>query len=349
MRTGILTYADGTTFQAPVIMSSNNGWFYKPDEMRTEREIRRGLNRSFPRKSGSYDSEQYVEKALREHHILRNWEKPVEDTNRKNSPRSGRYGDSLTASFFDVTFGWVSMTMHIRKDRPRKSHNELDVGTSFSITGSALLGLLLDKQVENNGDWSAQSSEEFRARVSEQVQAFMEDPFGIIQAWFPTHNLDKYLSPPDFSDEEYARDADWDKHVHETIFTDSSNNGLFYRKGVIKEILQSQVHWEKVKLFFEALEFVGFTIKPSWSFGYGNYTDRTLNGLTIKIPERGEQHQHTIDINASNPYVTIECGYMRDEERWLDRKKRESIEQMADLEDSLKTFEYEIELMERNE
>lgn len=69
-----------------------------------------------------------------------------------------------------------------------------------------------------------------------------------------------------------------------------------------------------------------------------------LSGIQIEIPKQGEMEAHTVNIKSENPQVTIKCGFQRDEDKWIDMKKRQAQEQMAELTRDLEAIEYTIEL-----
>ena len=338
---GTLVYTDGEIFAPPVILRSSNGWLYKPDEMRSDDDIRLGRNRSFPRRDAEYAAGNYVESVIVKHHEDRNYEKPVSSTGENSRPNTP-YGDELCASFYDKTFGWVDLTMEINEsfaaDNPRWE-------IVYEVKGSSLLEWLSNKKVtmrHGGGGWSTLKRYE---TTHIHIQDFIDDPWGTVTSFLEIPNFEGLLDPPDLSDLPYTKNHQWDDDDRDNgIFSASSGNALFYKKGVIEEVFQSDTNWETVEKFFDALKFVGFSLKPTWSYGNRGYSDMKLSGLVIEIPKRDETHGHTIYIDATNPHVRIDCGYMRDENRWIDRKQREATKQMAELEDALQTFEYEIEL-----
>jgi hypothetical protein len=336
---GALVYEDGSTFDPPVILRTHNGWVYKPDVMRTPSEIRGGRNRSFPRKTGSEDAHRYLTEVLTRHHNDKGWQKPKMADHHRPNPHNPSF-DSLAASFRDDVFGWVTVTMRISKNPDGYSI------TTF-MQASALFGWLFTKSVDNRSNgWSESNGGKF-VRIEPQVKAFMEDPFGYFYKECTEYEQGRFtelLDPPSFSDEKYVKGAWEDDFQDLDIFTNSSGNGLFYRKGEIKEIFQSEGNWEKVEEFFSALSFVGFTVRPTWDYGSRGWGDRRLSGLHIDIPKRDGMHRHSIYIDASDPHVGVECGYMLDEQRWLERKQREAKKQFADLEADLQTIEYTIDL-----
>jgi hypothetical protein len=219
---------------------------------------------------------------------------------------------------------------------------------THSLVGNILLDWLYNRQVDNSryrrGQWS--NSTDYQT-INRHIEAFMKDPYGVVTTTL-NMDFDHLLDPPDLSDMDYKKDRSYSSidFDDERKFSESSGNALFFKEGVIQEIFQSESNWETVENFFDALKFVGFELKASWSLGSRGYDDRKLSGLMIDIPERDGQAGHTISINAQSPHVDIECGYQADEDRWMDRQQRQAVEQMADLEELLKPekYDYEIEL-----
>lgn len=334
---GKLVYADSTIYKPPVILRSSNGWLYKPDDLRSADDIRLGRNRSFPRSDAEWSASEYVWGELKKHHEGRDYEKPVSASDIARYPSTG-WGDELVAAFWDTTFGWVSMVLNIRKSK------EDEYEFTYSLKGSVLLRWLAEREVSDRGGSADWSCDKTYSTTTSHVQAFIDDPYGVVTDLLdiPAFDGTRLLDPPDLSNMDYKRDRDFSDE--ENTFSSSKNNALFYKEGVIKEIFASESNWEILEEFFAALRYVGFSLKPTWTYGSRGYNDKSLSGLVISVPEQSNMHEHTVTINALNPHVTIDCGYMHDEHRWLDRKKREAVDQMAELEDVLRTFEIEIEL-----
>jgi hypothetical protein len=355
---GSLVYADGTTYTPPMILRSSNGWIYKPDDIRTKQEIASGRNRSFDRSNGESEASDYMVRVLREHHIGRSWEKPISATSSVSRPASV-YGDSLAVSWQDTTFGWVTVSLGIVKPGAGGYSAPKDkYALTYCIHGSVLLGWLVNREVNQGSGYYSEEVRVYVDDMSNQVGEFIEDPYGVVTSALNAQNgtgsvvfgsnehkgFDEFLSPPSFESEQFGKDDALDYDDVPQTFSTSSGNGLFYKKGIIEEVFKSEVHWDALNKLFGALEFIGFEISPQWTYGTRGYNDMSLSGMTIEIPKQGEQHEHTVYIDAHNPHVKIECGYMADETRWIDRKQREAREQMAELEDALETIEYEIEL-----
>ena len=73
---GEITYADGSTFKLPHIAESQNGWTYKPDSLRTEKEIRQNKNKVWPRAEGQTHANNWYRDEIAAH-FAKNKEVPL--------------------------------------------------------------------------------------------------------------------------------------------------------------------------------------------------------------------------------------------------------------------------------
>jgi hypothetical protein len=341
-----LVYADGEVFSPPVILTTSNGWVYKPDELRSDDDIRLGRNKSFPRSGGDYEARAYVEKVLTEHHAARDFEKPVSSTIFNTYPERP-WGDQMMVSFWDEVFGWITLSLDI--DERKDAGNDVGLyDVTYSVMGSKLLGWLSSKKVDHQRGGAVQNVVKNYQTIQPHVKEFMENPWiavTMVENEFGHISYDGLLDQPDFEDLAFPKDVQWSAVEDDyDPYSASSGNALFYRKGVIEEIFESESNWKSVEHFFSALKFVGFEMRATWSYGSRGYNDKTLSGLQITIPKQGNELGHTISIQAHNPHVSVDCGFEQEEGRWVDRQQRKAVEQMADLEKELKTFDYTIEL-----
>jgi hypothetical protein len=347
---GSIVYADGTVFDPPTIHTSY-GWEYKPDMLRTDKEIRQGKNKCWPR--GTDDGSEWLKGYIFEHHQARGWEVPVSSTAR-NMSASFVHGDALHALYWTDLYGWTTLAVSVSKQGTDDTHR-----LSYSLQSSSLMGMLVEQKVVESGfqnQWSANATFQVKAsEVSGLVQAFIHNPFETVtkrlaEIWTGLNLSNDVLQAPveDLMDLDYQEDAQperiWgDRVITTPIVGAAIGNGLFYRKGVIEEIFQDDVNWSNMEQFFRALRFTGYSVEPRWSYEYRK-RDSKLTGIRIKIPKQGEMHAHVVDINATDPKVTITCGFMQDEDRWVERKQREAAEQMSELMEALEPTTYEIEL-----
>jgi len=353
-RAGTLTYADGTVFSGPVLGQSHNGWIYKPDELRTPQEIRSGKNKSWPRGEGREKGNEYVQSVLQDHFESRKWEKPAKATQTSTSP-AHISGDSLTASWNDPTFGWTTCSISI-VDLSRRSENPPYYSITWRLSGNELMVWLLKQRVDNDsGVTSIGATVNTHTEPPEFVKEFIKDPFRTTvdritaDLGYETGVFDPYFDPPEeLKDGDYkpTKSADW---YNDVVVHGSYGNGLFYKQGVIEEIFQSEQNWDALQVFFDALSFLGFRVNTSWTAGSRGWNDKSLSGITVVIPEQGDMHRHVLRFEATNPHVDIDCGYVEDDARWLDRKQREATEQMAELERALETFDFEIDMEGKND
>lgn len=343
---GSHTYKDGTTFTETIITESHNGWYYKPDAIRTEAEIRTGRNKAFSRRNGYNDGLTYLLDAAQAHHDGRDWEVPVKNTAPAARPDTVR-NNSLSAAFQHPTFGWITLSISAREGSGYR-----DKGT-FSITwrigGSSLLMWFMDHKVDRYNNTDKPKSESVgknKELISKYMKAFSDDPYGEVMR----HVKPSFIpfDPPNLEGLDF-KEKGFNDLEDEGTWSTSSGHGLFYLEGVIEEIFQSEVAWGGMRKLFEALTFVGFKVHPIWSYGARGYRDEQLKGIEIVVPKQDNMHAHSITIHATNPQVSIECGYQQDEERWMDREKRKAAEAIIAMTQSLETTEWELGLGGDNE
>lgn len=346
---GAFSYADGTTFTQEPIHQSNNGWTYKPESLRTEKEIRQGKNKVWPRDTGPTDARDFLRVELIAHLESRNWETPIHNSDNRTSPAYIR-GDSLSVAWYHRVWGWLTLTIRIRQRDGTIEHE-------FAVP--ALAKTLLKKKLPDHVYGSGHSIKYDKGvkDIQRHVNAFIADPWSSF-----TSDLGQYTDAdwtrvfgeiPNMSGLEYTKDdkdfAGYQQrravNLHGDVVSTSNDNGLFYKRGVIEAVYSSQNNWDALNELFTALEFTGFIVKPLWHWGGADSElGRQLQGITITIPKQDGMAAHTVDIQADRPHVTITCGYQDDEDRWVDRKQREAVEQMAVMQQDLESIEYEIEL-----
>ncbi len=345
---GTFSYADGTSFTQEPIHQSNNGWTYKPDSIRTDKEIKSGKNKVWPRDTGPSDGRDYMRLELIEHLESRNWETPIFNSENRNTP-AYQNGDSLSVAWFHRVWGWLTLSIRIRQ---RDGSIEHEFG--IPVLAKTLLDKELPKHIYGSGH-SVKKDKQVKD-IQRHVNAFIANPWSSFTEELIYSESDwarVFGEIPNLAGLEYVKDdkdfgtyrRDVEVGLHGDVLSSSSDNGLFYKRGVIEAVYSSQHNWEALKELFTALEFTGFTIKPMWHWG-GADTElgRALSGISITIPKQDGMAAHTIDIQADNPHVTITCGYQDDEDRWVDRKQREAVEQMEAMQQDLESIEYEIEL-----
>jgi len=343
---GAITYADGTEFKQPVIVQSSNGWTYKPDSLRTEKEIRQGKNKVWPRGEGSYDATNWYWDDIEAHFTETNWKVPLHVDQRIGTPHQS-YGDSLCVAWYTKLWGWLVLSLVVNQ-----GNSSLTYELGLPKVAKMLLSKEIDRHDRGHMGKVYMKYEVQAINPANRVKAFMNDPW----VQFTQHNesleWDEVLgTPPDIGDQPFKKDDEdfgaYDRHnttpVGE-VRSSSGDNGLFYRKGVVEKILQSHHNWEALNELFNALQFVGFEIRPQFTYNYLAPRDRTLIGLTIEIPGQDGTDEHTVHMNAANPQVNVVCGFQRNEDKWVDRKKRQAQEQMAELTQDLAAIEYTIDL-----
>ena len=341
-----ITYMDGTTFELPQIQQSSNGWTYKPDAMRTEWEIQRGKNKVWPRTEGHHEAKEWYWKQI-EAHFAKNKDVPLLIEGKVKAPNS-QSGDSLNVCWNTKLWGWISISLQV---------DQRDSLLTYTIVVPDVAKILLAGVTSHNTsqyDHRSYISYEVGAtHISDRVKAFIEDPWESIKQFAESLEWDRVLgTPPEaVRGQDYKKDHEnynaHDRHDSTPtgeVRSTSSGNGLFYRKGVVEKITRNHHNWEALNELLSALQFTGFTIKPRFTYNYLDRNNEILSGVTIDIPPQDGMEAHSVSIEATNPHVTVTCGFQQDEDKWIDRKKRQADEQLAEMTRDLAAIKYEIEL-----
>jgi len=339
---GEVLYADGTKFSQEPIQVAQNGWVYKPDRIRTPEEIKRGKNKVWPREEGYAPAQKLLKDEWIQHFNDRKWEVPVATANGTKLYAEALYGDALTVTWVSKQWGWAALGIRIYQDRQ---------SITVHVMVSDLAAVFLTKNVDRssgNFQWEYQVSD-----IPKKVRAFISDPWKIVMASAGKNFEDRFVevvgTPPDlrnleYADEGFNRRERSDMLTVGEIKTTSAGNGRYYQKGVIEQIFEKDHNWKALNELFDALRFIGISVKPNWSYRNTEYSNRRLSGIEIYIPEQEGMSEHSIYLNSESPQAKISCGYQNDEDKWIERKQREAVEQFAELTRDLSPIEYEIEL-----
>ncbi len=372
-----LGYANGDIFEPPIIGTSTNGWVYRPDLIRTPREIKRGLNKSFDRDTGHTDGRVWLQQHIDDHFAERDWERPISADNPVTTVDTDS-GDSFTIAWQDSVFGWVSIGCTVYQkgsDNYRHRYNPTaDVDTiTLKVTMHPVLAYLVKRSSEKSAhQYGASTTAEWiiadvdASNMPRFVNEWISDPWNVtikqftekVDGWSSDHmfgatlgaRLERYLptapSREAFNTADFQLDRDGygeDLEANDAgIWSSSNANALYFRKGVIEKIMASDVNWKAITELIGALQFTGYELSIHRDHLPTDWDKEFISGFSIKIPAQGNTHDHTIKVNAANPRVTVNCGFIRDEARWVDAEKRKAVDQMNALESDLRTFEIDL-------
>jgi len=343
--------------QPPVILTSGNGWVYKPDEARTPHEIKRGLNKAWPRSRQDYGIKTYHDEwhseFMRNELESRGWKLPTKIEKPQMSPR--RVGnDSFAIHWNSQPWGWQSISMNIREPS-HYGYGDKKMTVTYSVQSHPAIDWYDQEKVGDvyggSGTHSHNVSTMDRDAVRDMVRKWTADPWGETMAHIPdTNRLQEIMQPPveKMQNLTYLDDYD-DAGDGLDFYGISAGNADFWTKGKIEQVMKSDVAWEALTRVLKAFEFTGYEIRVTTEYDYYGNKDLPITGIEIEIPKdpdstkRSRSEGHTVKIDRDGIGVT--CGFVQDEKLWMEREKRMAREHMALLEEDLFT-EFSIDLNE---
>ena len=356
---GDLTFPDGVV-SVPPIAASGNGWVYKPNQLRTKQEIASGRNRSWPRGSGFGPAEVWMQEYFERQITSRNWEVPTEIEKMIDDPIGVRSStDALAVEWWEPPWGWVNLSVEIQRTRDTYGRVIVSEGETRKVEYRISLHELgiwyLKKQVGDvhshwaNGSW---------AYINEVIEVPMDDLRETVLDWIKNpwertaeqikklpyttrQRLDEILHPPNLTNLKY--DIDSTTSADEQVRTTSMGKLRFYQKGEVKMVMTNDVAWDELQKIFDVYRFLGYDIRVEHGYVQGVAGD-TVQGITIEVPasEHDNELGHRIHLDAQRGTIRFVCGYVEDEDRWVDRQARLAKHHMAQLEEDLFT-DYTIE------
>ena len=330
-----LVFANGETLTLPVIYQSGPGWVLRPDEARTDEEIRKGTNKSFGRSSqGQKSAQRWLTNRIESFMTTYDWPEPKSHDIHWSEPRTYT---GINLALYDPIYGYDVLGVRLSESIFNKGQFTLKMFWQTTELRRWMIRKMIDQpdpektvnHVEES--WQYQS----REKATEIVQAFSRDPItqarnmlGPDMVDFPYDNDD--LPPvvwPDNDKITYLDDA-------ETISVHNDTNHMFYReKSFAKKVYtESYKEFDKLQTAFEHL---GIDFRVGTDIDYSSeHRRRYVSGLTIEIPgnRKDEHNQEGHTVNITEHGVTIECGYRTNEEKWQEYMKRQAADWLQELE-----------------
>ncbi len=357
---GDLVFADGSTVSVPPIAASGNGWVYKPDQLRTKQDIHSGRNRSWPRGSGFGPAEEWMQEYFERQITSRNWEIPTSIEKTIEDAISARSSsDSLAVEFYQKPWGWINLSIEIQRTRDNYGRVVVTEGETrkveYRISMHEMGIWYLKKEV---GDVHAMWANGSWAYLNNVIEVPMDDLRDVVLAWIKRpwertseqirqlpyitqKRLDEIIHPPNLANLQY--DVDHITSADETIMTASMGKLRFYQKGEVENVMADNVAWDELAKILDVYRFLGYDIRVEHGYVQGVAGD-TVQGITIEVPasEHDNELGHRIHLDAQRGTIRFVCGYVEDEDRWVDRQARLAKHHMAQLEEDLFT-DYTIE------
>ena len=337
-----LVLSDGTNITFPVMITAGAGWHLRPDEARTELEIRRGLNKSFGR---GFDGQE-VASAWFLNHMQSQFDdadwKPVvsHDYSVLNgAPR----GTGLTLAVLDKIYGWNSISFKVTEPGRYGSNGNWIIHTEWE--GVQLQKWYRDKKVDHNHPYLrtilGESNLTFTSRHNDMyklAEQFAKDPTAYIEnvlavklPW-TTASVPPLDWGPARASSAFLDDA-------ETYWVTSDDEHVFYRNGEQAANIVVEAD-EQIGMLEQAFRHLGMDIRirtgVKWGLGSDDprYMKETLQGFSITIPQNSEDDNnrrgHQIDITLEG--IEIECGYIKDDKQWEHWKGRQAADWLNQFE-----------------
>lgn len=353
--TGWIQHGPTDLFEPPVVHRSGNGWVYKPDEARTPHEIKRGLNKAWPRSprhSGNSADEKasvwlddFIQAELQRHA----WAIPLKIEKPVTSPQTGG-SHSFSVGWKSDPWGWQGVSIDISDGRSRYYRNQSASITYKVHTHKAIVWWAKQKVEGASTGFSSSPFTESntintpdREQLRKMVQQWIADPWGATKGQFNSQ-YERLMQPPVEKMRGLAYEGDKDD-VNGDFFALSSGNAPYWLKGTIEQVMTSDVAWKSLEKIMTAFQFMGYETRIITSHNYTGSDE--ITGVEIEIPEdlesnsRSRKAAHTFKITTDG--ISVTCGFVQDEEKWIDRETRMAKEHMALLEKDLFT-EFSIDL-----
>lgn len=347
----IIVYDNGEQLEIPEILSSGAGWILRPDEARTDDEIRSGKNKSFGR---SYEGREKAKAWLVDYLTTwqndNGWPTPVSH-NRTNHSRTigiGRGGMSI--GFKDPVYLYHAIDCSARE----RSRYEDEYSVSYEWRTINLFAWTHHKEiipatVEPFGEFkvtSAKKTFKTKDQMLVEVESFAKDPIKQFEKHnhvsgieFPVRNSE--LPPFEWPNGtfEWADDA-------ETIQLWCNDNHTFYRDRNFAEKVFVE-SGDIIHKLSKALSHLGVDFRIDTRYDYMDVaeTERAprLWGFTVRVPgDKSDPHNHLghqIRVDANG--VSVECGYYQDELKYQEYQKRQAADWLTEMMEETSTPTYE--------
>lgn len=368
---GEITFANGTSFAIPLLRHSNQGgWIYRPPELPDPENPKR---KAFGR---GWDATQLAKEQVLTYvnnHLSLDYGWPVIESLSlrimSEAPSHFKY-PYLWVSYWTEAWGFV--TLQITDDR-RQHPNVL----RYSIEAHPFVWGYMNQTIQqehfNSATITASAERNYELRKLDKSKLmidWMKDPWKeTIQMFLEAKHLGTDNGNDVFAD---AEKLNWLKptydienlpyersrmvHVVEPgtnyrgeyedkdrVITRARQGAEYYKPGLIKAVVMSAETAETIKDVMSAFAYFGVEFRITESYSPLVDDGKMVTGFVIELPttqERGADEQHTIVVADGG--VTIECGYMRDDDRYNRYQKRHAAEWLHDFEETLTDMEVHV-------
>jgi hypothetical protein len=321
----VIEWANGKVFSPPRIDSSWNGWWYRPDEARTPKDIQSGKKSTFGRgHEGAKAAKAWLTDFCQRKLDSFNWELPSKISN----PRDTQNGRGFSATTIHPIWGNVTYNAHVLSraygSNPTTSY------CTYTVTCHPLAKTFFNQYVtEELYDWHDEQIT-YVGKEGEAVQdftAFAHDPIKACNKRIESPLLTFLQTDDDVVDLPWETALANPKFRNKVYFYGDQKNMYFIEGYAHEAVIDNYDGFMKV---IRGLKSLGVDISTTTrDFGESKY----LLGLNFNVPAnpaKGQQHEHTIDINLEQG-INVECGYVADEQRWIDYQQRNAANYLQEL------------------
>jgi hypothetical protein len=309
-------------------MMEGSGWYYRPAAARTDRELASDTNKTFGRSS---NGRRNAEDWLRTFYIQKiepHLQLPILAIDRPFQFRElTRVSNDALVAFgtLDPVWGWFGVgysTATVRRNSERKDDavkiaSTGHPGQKLSMEGFWPTGYdTTEFEYQSYGPNNLREAQQHIARLVQQVPDWRDMPD---DEWVQDGNKAYYL----------RKEGKW--------CADDTTPRDIVLKGL-----------PGLRDTFQAMRFLGVDVTERFSYTGDSRTIPILNSLTIhftakELASNDPHHNnfgHIIYITSGG--ASIRCGYVEDEERWVEHEKRQAQQQLIDMINAPTTETYTI-------
>jgi len=328
----MISWGPTDQFKIPRIEHSWNGWYYRPSVARTPYEIKHGKNKSFGMSiDGSNAATRWLQGYVADEIDKHRSKLPTSLTPRPKDALENPYPYKPSLAITYEHPVWGSVCFAAREGTGMHRNN------TVSVTASRIAWLYIPETqktamwptVEKN-QMSGFKVAEWNADKETMFTDFLRDPIGYVS---DVSGLDlSVLDPPEIwnipepdtkdsvplkSNDQLVRDENRNLTLHVL------NNAHFAFSRA--KTLVTQAGSEPMADFLSLLSRdQGVTVELIRSYMNGDYV---LEGLRVVVPgDENDNNQHGHRIYLTTEGVQVDCGYVKDEKRWLDYQKRHALD-----------------------
>lgn len=333
--TGDLVWKDGRTDIFPPILRAHSGWWYRPETVKGKKTFGMGSK-------GHEAAEQFHHKmfydALQRHPN----QHPVKiGRPHKSNEMRVTNGAVCYLAYTHPVYGDI----HLIFTAYAGGYGRRQSSISYELSMHRLLAVITlgeTPQVWNKNARVFSHRQEIETQdIEAEIQRFQKDPWRVVTTKLKIpQELMEALQPPDDLVEARIEFSEEPTTYENGITTYASRALRHYLGTEVRKITRDSM--KQLTELGEALKYFGVQFNVRQTYSYGGEPN-TITGLDITIPpskEKGNEEGHSISIKADG--VTVDCGYVRQEQRYHQYEIEQAKQLLADKAfDVFEDFEYE--------